>query len=208
MGYTWWCVQPGLGWGSGPGPQCTWNRVLRPQPGSTWGWGHVTFLRAEQINNGDAGLSPRGRRGPSVGLCDSMGVRQAARSPAPGRRQSWGQEPGDQRVLGPPRCLRRPSPLGVKGVCGGTPREAPLKCRWTRNGQAEGTGLGCRLETPPLPAAPRGGRHQSSTWGGNSAGGHHSWGSPCCPEAPPPRPGSSSCSVPPHVAPLRTSDLQ
>lgn len=153
-------------------------------------------------------MSPCGARGPGIGLCDSMGVRQATRSPFP----RWGGGAGGRSLRirgswGHPGISARPSPLRHHGSVWRSPQEAPLTCRWTRNGQGEGTGLGCRLETLPLPAVPRGGSHQSSIWGGSSAGGRRSWGSPCCPAAPPPRLGLSFCSVPPRAAPPRTSDL-
>lgn len=132
-------------------------------------------------------------------LRDSMGVRQVARSPVPRvgmglEARAWGPEgPGAS-----PACLPGPHLWGLKEGTGGTPQGTPLKCRQTRNGQ---------WRRHALPAALTGGHRQSSTWGDNSAGGRRSWVSPCYPEAPPPHPGSSSCSAPPRGAPLRTSDL-
>lgn len=101
-------------------------------------------------------MSLCGLRGPGVGLCDSMGVRQAARNPLP-RWGGRGQEPGDQRVLGPPWHLRLALTSGGRRSVWRSPQEAPLKCRWTRDGQVEGTGLGCRLETLPRPQPLEGG---------------------------------------------------
>ena len=51
-----------------------------------------------------------------------------------------GQEPGDQRVLGPPRDVPGPHLWGSKeGTGRGTPRwGAPLKCSWTGNGRRRG----------------------------------------------------------------------